>query len=168
MLLGFALGLNAAERAGQITVLAGDYDRLDSIVWFTLPAGARDFQQLADEQGNMSALHTDLEGHACFIEKELKHGSSRTYRLVAAKSKASLRDGVQVAREGSQLKCSVASQPVFNYQAQMSELPRAAADASPSDGTVLLLRAVATRRMGNLPGQTVCVALPVYRRRGPA
>jgi len=132
MLLGFALGLNAEERPGRITILAGGFDRRDSVVCFTLPAGARDFQQLADEQGNMSALQTDLEGHACFIEKELKRGSSRTYRLVAAKAKASLRDGVQVAREGSQLKCSVASQPVFNYQAQMSELPRAAADASAS------------------------------------
>ncbi len=30
--LGFALDSNAAERAGRITVLAGEYDRRDSIV----------------------------------------------------------------------------------------------------------------------------------------
>jgi len=95
--LGLALGLHAAERADRISVLAGDYDRRDSIVWFTLPAGARDFQQLADERGNIIALQTDREGHACFIEKELTHGSARTYRLVASESNASPRDGVQVA-----------------------------------------------------------------------
>jgi hypothetical protein len=123
-LLGFALTLNAAERPGRITVLAGDYDRRNSVVWFTWPSGARDFQQLADERGNTIALQTDQEGHACFIEKELKHGSARTYRLVAAESDASLRDGVQVAREGNRIKCSVANQPVFHYQADASELPR--------------------------------------------
>ena len=96
-LLGCALGLHAAERPGRITVRAGDYDRRDSVVWFTLPAGARDFQQLADERGNIIALQTDREGHACFIEKELTHGSARTYRLVASESNASPRDGVQVA-----------------------------------------------------------------------
>ena len=84
LLLGFALGLRAAERPGRITVLAGGYDRRDSIVWFTLPAGARDFQQMADERGNMIALQTDRAGHSCFIEKELRHGSARTYRLVTA------------------------------------------------------------------------------------
>src|SRR2546422_781463 len=123
-LLGCALGLNAVERPGRITVRAGDYDRRDSVVWFTLPAGARDFQQLADERGNMIALQTDREDHACFIEKELQHGSTRTYRLVSATSNANLRDGVQVAREGNQIKCSVANQLVFHYQARMSELPR--------------------------------------------
>jgi len=115
--LGLALGLHAAERPGRITILAGDYDRHDSVVWLTLAAGARDFQQLADERGNMIALQTDREGHACFIEKELKHGSTRTYRLVSATSNANLRDGVQVAREGNQIKCSVANQLVFHCQA---------------------------------------------------
>jgi hypothetical protein len=124
LLLGCALGLHAAERPGRITVLAGEYDRRDSVVWFTLPAGAREFQQLADERGNRIALQTDPEGRACFIEKELKHGSARTYRWVAAESNGNLRDGVQVARDGSRIKASVANQPAFHYQTQMSELPR--------------------------------------------
>src|SRR6266487_6062530 len=98
LLLGCALGLHAAERPDRITVLAGDYDRRDSIAWFTLPVGARDFQQLADERGNRIAFQTDREGHACFIEKELKHGSARTYRLVASESNASPGEGVQVVR----------------------------------------------------------------------
>src|SRR5262245_51187508 len=103
LLLGCAFGLHAAERIGRVTVLAGEYDRRDSVVWFRLPAGARKFQQLADELGNRIALQTGPEGSACFIEKELKNGSSRTYRLVAAESNASLRDGVQVIRDGSRI-----------------------------------------------------------------
>jgi len=124
LLFGCALSLHAAGRQGQIRVLAGDYDRRDSIVWFTLPAGAPEFQQLADERGNMIQLQPDREGHACFIEKELKHRSARIYRLVSAKSNDDPGDGVQVIREGSQLKCSVANQPVFHYQAHVVELPR--------------------------------------------
>ena len=124
LLLGCAFGLHAAERPGRITDLAGEYDLRDSVVWFTLPAGSREFQELADERGNRIALQTILEGRACFIEKELKRGSARTYRLVAAKSNASLSNGVHVARDGSGIQCSVASQPAFHYQAQLSELPR--------------------------------------------
>jgi len=124
LLFGCALSLHAAGRQGQVRVLAGDYGRRDSIVWFTLPAGAPEFQQLADECGNMIQLQPDREGHACFIEKELKHRSARIYRLVSAKSNDDPGDGVQVIREGSQLKCSVANQPVFHYQAHVVELPR--------------------------------------------
>ena len=123
-LLGCALGLHAAERPGRITVFAGDHDRRDSVVWFKLPAGARDIQQLADERGSRIPLQIDREGHACFVEKELKHGTARTYRFVAAGSNDSPRDGVHVAHKGSQVKCSVAGQPVLDYQAQLSELPR--------------------------------------------
>ena len=124
VLLGFAFGLHAADRTDRITVRAGDYDRNYSVVWFTLPAGARPAQQLADEQGNKIPLQTDHEGRACFIEKELKLGAARTYQLVAAESNASPHDGVQVSRDGSRIKCSVANQPAFHYQAQMSDLPR--------------------------------------------
>src|SRR5262245_53768045 len=119
LLLGFTLGLRAADHPSRITVLAGGQDRRDCVVWFTLPAGAGEFQQLADEQGNRIALQTGPDGHACFIEKELKRGSTRTYRLVAADSKANASDGVQVVGKGTQVKCAIAHQPVFQYQAQM-------------------------------------------------
>lgn len=141
LLLGFTLGLRAAEHPSRITVLAGGQDRRDCVVWFTLPAGAGEIQQLADEQGNRIALQTDPDGHACFMEKELKRGSTRTYRLVAADSKANAGEGVQVVSQGTQVKCSIAS-----------------------DRAVLLLRAFATGRLGDLAGQAVYVALPVYRR----
>ncbi len=122
--MGFALSLHAAERPERITVVAGEHDRHESVVWFTLPAGGNEFRELADERGNAIPLQTDSAGRACFIEKELKHGSVRTYRLVASESNASLRNGVQVARDGRQIKCAVANQPVFHYQAQLGELPR--------------------------------------------
>jgi len=124
LLIAWALGVRAAERSGRITVSAGDFDRNDSIVWFKLPTGARNFRQLADERGNLVALQTDGEGHACFIEKKLSHGSARTYRLIADEPTAAPQTGVQVTREGSRLRCSVVNQSVFHYQAEMSELPR--------------------------------------------
>jgi hypothetical protein len=124
LFLVFAFGLHAAESPGRITVVAGDHDRRDSVVWFALPKGARNFEQLADDRGNVTALQTGRDGRACFIEKDLKHGSTRTYRLVETQSNASLHNGAQAALDGSRINCSVASQPAFQYQAQTSELPR--------------------------------------------
>src|SRR5438128_1933054 len=115
---------SAAPLPLRIAVSAGDCDRRDSAVCFTLPAAARRFQQLEDERGNLVPLQIDNEGHACFIEKDLKLGSEKTYRLVASERKRDPGAEAQVVREGSRLKCAIGQQPVFYYQAEMGGLPR--------------------------------------------
>jgi len=123
-LFAVALVAHAAELPRRITVFAGDYDRRDTVVRFTLPADARPFHQLQDERGNLIPIQIDNETQACFVEKDLKRGAVKTYRLIAPELKPNPPAGVQVARGGSRLKCAIGEQPVFYYQAEMSELPR--------------------------------------------
>src|SRR2546430_14781997 len=72
---------SAAPLPLRIAVSAGDCDRRDSAVCFTLPAAARRFQQLEVKLGHLVPLQIDSEGHACFIETDLKPGSDQTHRL---------------------------------------------------------------------------------------
>ena len=78
-LFAVALVAHAAELPRRITVFAGDYNRRDTVVRFTLPADARPFHQLQDERGNLIPIQTDNETQACFVEKDLKRGAVKTY-----------------------------------------------------------------------------------------
>src|SRR5438552_5409235 len=123
LVLLFALGLRAEESPRRITALAGEYDRHDSIVWFTLPKGATQLQYLEDERGERLVFQTDDPGQACYLEKDLKRGSQKTYRMVAAAS-SSVARGVEVARKNRQIELAIGGQVALCYQAEPGELPR--------------------------------------------
>jgi hypothetical protein len=129
LLLVFLLlpsGLSVRAASHQITVAAGDWDRLDSVVSFALPAGLSRSCHLEDSQGNLVPIQiADTGRRAWFIEKELKKGATKTYQLIQTGLKAGSEQGVQVARESSRYTCSVGGKAVFSYQAEPSELPRA-------------------------------------------
>ena len=76
-LFAVALVAHAAELPRRITVFAGDYDRRDTVVRFTLPADARPFHQLQDERGNLIPIQIDNETQACFVEKTSNAGRLR-------------------------------------------------------------------------------------------
>ena len=123
-LLLIGAGIHAADLPRRITTVAGDYDRHDSLVRFALPAPTGHLLHLEDEHGNLMPLQTDTHGNASFIEKDLKHGSQKAYRLVEGESKLDSHDGVQAAREGSRIKFAIDGRLVFYYQADPSQLPR--------------------------------------------
>src|SRR5439155_8283166 len=104
-LLACAPAAHIAGQPAQITVFGGGHDRQDSVVCFVLPPDARHFQELADDHGNFVPLQIDVEGHACFVERNLKNRAHKTYRLVVTKQQSRPGAGVQVSTQN----CATAS-----------------------------------------------------------
>ena len=113
----------AAAASSRVTVLAGKFDRRQTVVSFTLPQG-QDIWDLADEQKRRTPVQSDGAGQGVFILDELQAGRSRTYELVRA-VRTRMADPVQARRDGTQLKLTIDGRPVLTYQAEPGDLPRA-------------------------------------------
>jgi len=128
LLLSFvALGVSeAAEKTYRLTVNAGDWDRKDTVVSFSLPAWQSGASvKFLQGEGRTIPLQIDGHGHASFVEPNLKKGNSKTYdELTPANARLSSDAMIQVNREGRVLKISSAGHPILQYQAEPSELPR--------------------------------------------
>ncbi len=124
----------AAEKKISVTVLAGDFDRRDTVVTFTLPAGVRNPHSLRRD-GKAVPLQVGKDGQAAFIVDELKKGSQIEYELIAGPAKGSFKSGgVRPGLEDGKLKFSVVAadnppggqdRTLLEYQPERGPLPRA-------------------------------------------
>src|SRR5438876_61379 len=92
LLLSFvALGASqAAETTYRLTVNACDWDRKDTVVSFSLPSwqSGASVSVLQGESKNIP-LQIDAQGHAWFVEPNLKKATYKTYELTPANAKLS-------------------------------------------------------------------------------
>src|SRR5262245_57155945 len=118
---------SAYQRHDYITVNAGDQDRRECIVSFTLPGGlTAKAYQLRDDAGHAVDLQIDSDRQAWFVLDQLKAGASKRFKLEELKFNARADgDGVQLVNTGDKLAFSIAGKPVLTYQAKPGEFPEA-------------------------------------------
>ena len=96
----------AAEKTYRLTVNAGDWDRKDTVVSFSLPSSpSRATVNALRGDGKSIPLQVDAQGHAWFVELNLKKGTSKTYETASASDRVV----IQVNREGSRSEAEAVS-----------------------------------------------------------
>ena len=103
----------------RITVEAGDYDRHDTVVEFKLPPDAKPTAVIVSEGSRPTGLQITPDGHAWFIEPDLKRGAKRIYTF---------RDGVartpvRALPEKGALTLSVFGRTALVYRTDKTEFP---------------------------------------------
>jgi hypothetical protein len=124
--LGFALCVASARAADPtITVSAGQFDRRDTLVQFTIPPNVPGGAfELRDDAGGVTRVQADASRRAVFILKELKAGQSKTYHLQpAAAAAAAERMAVTARQEGGAVRLQVEGKDVLTYQGQKTPVP---------------------------------------------
>jgi hypothetical protein len=81
LLLALVTARAAAADSAQIIVEAGEFDRHDTVIELKLPPGV---SGLTAAEGQTVLVQHDAEGHAWFIERDLKRGAKKTYAFVKA------------------------------------------------------------------------------------
>ena len=126
---------SAAEKITSVNVLAGDFDRHNTVVTFPLSADARNAQALRHE-GKLIPLQIGKDGRAAFIVADLKKGTLATYDLVnTPATNWSQADGVLAMREDRKVRIYLHAArgissgfpeppPALEYQAEPGALPR--------------------------------------------
>ena len=128
----------AAQKTGRtfnVIVEAGNFDRQDSVVTFTLPPGLNSEVMVLREGANEVRWQPGKDGKAAVTIHELKKGAVATFTLLEAGGKEGQvrREnhsvGVTVSRAGEKVDFSF-SEPdhkarlLFSYQAEPGALPR--------------------------------------------
>jgi hypothetical protein len=130
-LLGLLVGAGgaSAQSSGatyEVTVAAGDLDRQETVVSFSLPSElpAPDYHLEAPD-GTAVPLQVG-DTRAWFVLDRLGAGQERTYRLVAG----SIADGgVDLSRQARSIGLSIDEQPVVRYWVDERPLPRPELDS---------------------------------------
>jgi hypothetical protein len=97
----------------QIVVSAGELDRQNSIVSFSLPPGTPS-QTLRDPQGVSLPVQVDESGRAVFVLPSLKAGAQATFTL----EPAARAPEVKAIRESDGVKLAIGAAIVVRYQMQ--------------------------------------------------
>ena len=114
----FAAGLPA-----RLTVLAGDTERIETVVEFALSEGTGKTMGLRDPQGRTIPLQVDNAGRARFVLRDLPRNETRTYQIVETAPNSTGADAVSVKRVGTKLEVTRADKLIFAYQAEPSKVP---------------------------------------------
>jgi hypothetical protein len=112
----FALAAATSFAAEIVTVEAGDYDRLETVVECQLPVGV---SGLAAAGQTAQVQHAIGGDKAWFIIRDLKHGESRTFRVIKADGVA----GVQAKSEKGMVTLSLQGKTALVYRTEKTEFP---------------------------------------------
>lgn len=121
LLLPFDLALAGDKKFG-VSVAAGDFDRRDTVVTFTLPQEAGQPRSLRRE-GKSIPLQMESGSRASFLVDDLKKGSQAFY-LLSEQNPPEAEDGIAASRDKTKLKFSAAGHPLVEYQTEPGALPR--------------------------------------------
>ncbi len=126
--LGAVLGWSAvsASASYQLTVKAGGVDRRQAVVSFACPAKIWN-PELSDEEGEVPA-QLGVDGRIYFILDRLAGGQEKTFRLRNRSGGRRLRSAIWAERRGEALRFTLDGEPLAQYQAAPSELPREGID----------------------------------------
>lgn len=121
----FASAPGALAKTIAVSVAAGQRDRRETVVSFTLPPEATGkFYRLRDESGRVIPLQIDGERRARFVLPELKAGATKTFSLEAMKAADASSEVVEARRDGDDLHITVAGRPMLSYRLGQGVLPR--------------------------------------------
>src|SRR5262245_53045588 len=121
----------AAERKVTITVAAGDFDRLNTPVSFAVPA---DFSEYRFAKAGERLLPLQINGtNASFRPGALMKGAEASYVLVKGDSDVVQEGSIRAERKNQTVEFThteigrrdTTSKPLFAYQAEPGEFPRA-------------------------------------------
>src|SRR5262245_27097996 len=76
----------AADKRISVTVLAGDFEREQTVISFNLPENVRGFNQVRDAQGKAQPIQVEKDGHASFVVWQLNKGARATYELASSRT----------------------------------------------------------------------------------
>ena len=127
LLTVLALALSEAAPASAqktLTVSAGEFDRRNTVVSFTMPDGgpARGLA-LVDDAGPATVLQVGPDRRAAFILGELKAGQTRTYRVEHAAPGVAGQLPVLITLDNGVLKATHGGRPILHYQGAKAPLP---------------------------------------------
>jgi hypothetical protein len=129
-LLGILLLGNCGLRAAEwsITVKAGEFDRTNTVVEFSVPKELFGNFTLRDNANSAWPLQIDGTGRAVYIEPQLGRGISKTYTLVPTEK---LPDVITVDKTGTVVKvCAEPNRkPIFHYQSEPGPVPEGVLEA---------------------------------------
>ncbi len=130
LLIGFALALVLPARSAEqdkVTVAAGEFDRMESVVSFVVPENHRTASGLIDESGGFAPLQIDEAGRGYFVVHRLAKGKKASFTFAgptpAADAAASQVD-VRKDKDGQSVSIKVHGRPLLHYQGGKGELPR--------------------------------------------
>ena len=117
----------ASEKPVYVTVVAGSFDRNESVVSFVMPKGLKSkTYSLLDDQGHLLPLQAEPDGTASFVLPELKAGTTKRFRLEELKANPVAADkGIRVVSDQDRLTISASGRKVLTFQGGPGELPRA-------------------------------------------
>src|SRR5262245_17440603 len=95
----------AADKPISVTVLAGDFERQQTVISFTLPENARGLNRVRDAHGKSQPIQVEKDGRASFVVSQLNKGTHATYEL--ASSSDAPESAVVTRRENNKVKMSV-------------------------------------------------------------
>ncbi len=112
--------LSSTAFAAPISIIvgAGDYDRRDTVVEFKLPLNVKPANILSGE-GRSTALQIEPDGHAWFIERELKRGATKVYTL----GHGDVPELAEVKPEKGVITLRLAGKTAFTYRTEKTDLP---------------------------------------------
>lgn len=122
----FTLFTSSTQALQTLTVSAGEIDRSNSIVRFTVDSQMRGgIYMLRSDDGEITAMEIGPGPQGAFILGELKAGQSRTYRVEkAGPAPEARREGVEVSRQGDRLIFTGnGKSQIFEYQGGKTRLP---------------------------------------------
>lgn len=106
------------EACGQytITVTAGGFDRMETVVSFTLPEPVTPgVYSMEDESGNQSLLQVDEQNKGWFLLESLSAGSSKSYSLDTESTEPVGGSGVTRAIDTNTITFNAGEHPVLSY-----------------------------------------------------
>ena len=107
-----------AETLQTMTVDAGKFDRVQTIVFFEMPAGHDGAVRLRGDDG--STLPAQITGtHGSFILDSLQAGKTRTYRIEPSESRA----GISMISRDTNVSFSSDGHDILRYNGKKTPLP---------------------------------------------
>lgn len=117
----------AISNPSYVTVVAGSFDRKDSVVSFAMPKGLKSKSYaLRDESSRLLPLQVGPDGTATFVLPELKAGTTKRFRLEEVKANTvAAGDAMQLVSDHDRLTISASGRKALTFQGGSGEAPSA-------------------------------------------
>ena len=128
-LFAFVMSASAADKTFVVTVEAGDFDRRDAMVEFTLPEAMKNNTLVLQSKNKAVPVQKEKDGRVSFVAERLMKGKRATYELTTGLTAAGSERQVTARREQGKVKFGFARAggavlPLLDYQAEPGAFPR--------------------------------------------
>ena len=128
-LFAFVMSAPAADNTFVVTVEAGDFDRRDTMVEFTLPEAMKNNTLALQSKSKAVPVQKEKDGRVSFVVERLMKGKRATYELTIGRTVAGWERQVTARREQGKVKfgfarAAGAELSLLDYQAEPGAFPR--------------------------------------------